>query len=90
MATTGDLSAATRDPRNHDLYRDQCELEISSTFAFRANKWLSDIAPEILSAKSAQTLAPSENKSCETRGNRKRHPETFAVRQGLANRDTYI
>src|SRR5215217_5342372 len=27
MATTGDLAAATRDPRNHDLYRDQCELE---------------------------------------------------------------
>lgn len=48
MATAADLLAATRDPRNHDLYREQCELEIASTFSFQANKWLSDVAPELL------------------------------------------
>lgn len=48
MATAADLLAATRDPRNHDLYREQCDLEIASTFSFQANKWLSDLAPELL------------------------------------------
>jgi len=48
MATLADLLAATRDSRNHHLYREQCDLEISSTFSFQAKKWLSDIAPEIL------------------------------------------
>jgi 3'-phosphoadenosine 5'-phosphosulfate sulfotransferase (PAPS reductase)/FAD synthetase len=65
MATTGDLSAATRDPRNHDLYRAQCELEISSTFAFRANKWLSDIAPEILSESQHGRLSLAKIKAAK-------------------------
>lgn len=57
MATNADLLAATRDPRNHELYRAQCELEISSTFAFQANKWLSDIAHELLT-ESQRTRLP--------------------------------
>ena len=60
MATTADLLAATSDPRNHQLYREQCELEISSTFAFQAKKWLSDIAPEILSKSQRARLSEAK------------------------------
>lgn len=48
MATTPDLKAGTDDSDNHDLYREQCELEIVSTFSFQDKKWLSDIAPHLL------------------------------------------
>lgn len=48
MSSALDLKAACRDPRNHDIYRRQCELEIVSTFSFQDGQWLSDIAPEVL------------------------------------------
>lgn len=65
MATAGDLLAATRDPRNHDLYREQCGLEISSTFSFQANKWLSDIAPELLTETQRARLAQAKVKAAK-------------------------
>lgn len=48
MATVRNLKAGTRDQRNLNLYREQCELEIVSTFSFQDKQWLSDIAPELL------------------------------------------
>ncbi len=65
MATSADLFTATRDPRNHKLYREQCELEISSTFAFQANKWLSDVAPELLSESQRERLAQAKIKAAK-------------------------
>jgi 3'-phosphoadenosine 5'-phosphosulfate sulfotransferase (PAPS reductase)/FAD synthetase len=84
MATPTDLFAATRDPRNHERYRDQCEVEISSTFAFQANKWLSDVAPELLTRSQISRL-PQANKSSETSRNRKQNSLSFAIRQRLAS-----
>jgi len=65
MATAADLLAATRDPRNHDLYREQCDLEISSTFSFRANKWLSDIAPQLLTETQRARLPQAKIKAAK-------------------------
>ena len=65
MATAGDLLAATRDPHNHNLYREQCDLEISSTFSFQANKWLSDIAPELLTETQRARLAQAKLKAAK-------------------------
>lgn len=65
MATLSDLLAATRDPRNHDLYREQCELEISSTFSFQANKWLSDVAPQLLTASQRERLPVAKIKAAK-------------------------
>jgi 3'-phosphoadenosine 5'-phosphosulfate sulfotransferase (PAPS reductase)/FAD synthetase len=56
MATLRNLRAGTRDPRNHDLYREQCELEIVSTFSFQDSQWLSDVAPELLTEDQRQRL----------------------------------
>lgn len=57
MSSGPDLLAATRDPRNHDLYREQCELEIASTYSFQDGQWLSDVAPELLSESQRARLA---------------------------------
>jgi 3'-phosphoadenosine 5'-phosphosulfate sulfotransferase (PAPS reductase)/FAD synthetase len=65
MATSADLFAATRDARNHKLYREQCELEISSTFALQPNKWLSDVAPDLLSGNQRERLAQAKIKAAK-------------------------
>lgn len=56
MATLRNLLAGTRDPRNHDIYREQCELEIVSTFSFQDKQWLSDVAPEFLTEDQRKRL----------------------------------
>lgn len=56
MATVRNLRAGTRDPHNHDIYREQCGLEIVSTFSFQDKQWLSDIAPELLTEDQRQRL----------------------------------
>lgn len=63
MATVGDHQAGARDPRNHSLYRRQCNLEITSTFSFQGNRWLSDIAPHLLSEHELARLAESKTKA---------------------------
>ena len=56
MATLRNLKAGTRDPRNGEIYREQCELEIVSTFSFQDKQWLSDVAPELLTESQRQRL----------------------------------
>lgn len=63
MATKADLLAATSDHHNHDIYRQQCELEITSTFSFQSNLWLSDIAPHLLSPDQQARLPISKEKA---------------------------
>jgi len=42
--------AALRDPRNHALYMRYVRLEALSTFAFQGDRWLGDLAPDLLPA----------------------------------------
>lgn len=48
MASRPDLFAATTARENHEIYRTMCELEITSTFSFQSDQWLSDVAPHLL------------------------------------------
>jgi hypothetical protein len=43
----GDLRAAATCAQNQGIYREMCELEITSTFSFQSS-WLSDVAPHLL------------------------------------------
>jgi hypothetical protein len=63
MASLPDLVAATRDNHNHDIYREQCELEIVSTFSFQSNLWLSDVAPALLTTDQIARLAVAKVKA---------------------------
>ena len=47
MGSTGDLRAAATCAQNQGIYREMCELEITSTFSFQSS-WLSDVAPHLL------------------------------------------
>lgn len=48
MSSAADLRAATTCADNVPLYRRMVELEIASTFAFQGDKWLGDVAPQLL------------------------------------------
>lgn len=49
MGSEWDLAASASCPENHDVYREQVDLEIVSTFAFQGDRWLGDVAPHVLS-----------------------------------------
>lgn len=48
MSSEADLMAASTCTDNADLYRKMVELECESTFAFQGNRWLADVAPQLL------------------------------------------
>lgn len=48
MSNLGDLHASASNPAHRELYRRMVELEIASTFAFQGNRWLGDVAPDLL------------------------------------------
>ena len=51
-----DLLRSAECPDNHAIYREMCELEISSGFSFQSNLWLSDVAPHLLTAEMLERL----------------------------------
>lgn len=57
MSSMPDMLAAATCPDNHDLYRRMVELEITSTFAFQGNRWLGDVAPQLLAQETRDRLA---------------------------------
>lgn len=48
LSSLHDLSAAAAAEESHDLYREMVGLECESTFSFQSNRWLADIAPQLL------------------------------------------
>lgn len=51
MSNLGDLRASAGNPDHLELYRRMVDLEIASTFAFHGNRWLGDVAPQLLTAE---------------------------------------
>jgi 3'-phosphoadenosine 5'-phosphosulfate sulfotransferase (PAPS reductase)/FAD synthetase len=49
MSSLADLKAAAKLAESHDIFRRMVGLEATSSFAFQGNRWLADIAPELLS-----------------------------------------
>lgn len=60
MSSLPDLMAATSCADNHELYTQMVELEAASTFAFQGNRWLADIAPNLLSADLRERVAQAK------------------------------
>jgi 3'-phosphoadenosine 5'-phosphosulfate sulfotransferase (PAPS reductase)/FAD synthetase len=82
MSSGPDLAAACRDPRNHDLYREQCELEIVSTFSFQSDQWLSDVAPDLLTEDQLARLALAKQKAVEREEVEKAIPKHLLYTKG--------
>lgn len=81
MSSLADLSAATRQPETHDLYRRMVALEISSSFAFQGSRWLGDVAPDLLGRKQRIQLAETKERASRRRqAERRIAPEMLYVR----------
>ena len=57
MAGLEDLIGAASCADNQEAYRRMVELEITSTFAYQGNRWLADVAPQLLTQDQKDRLA---------------------------------
>ncbi len=60
MGAVDDLRAAASCEDNEEIYRAMVDLEIRSTFQFQSNRWLGDIAPQLLSPEQRDGLVASK------------------------------
>ena len=63
MSSGPDLIASARNPAHADLYRRMVALETRSTFAFQGNRWLADVAPDLLSARERAAVAEAKERA---------------------------
>lgn len=60
MASLNDLAVAASAEGNHWLYRHYVGMEVASTFSFQPNRWLGDVAPQLLDAQLRDQLASAK------------------------------
>lgn len=58
-----DQENATKPAESHDLYREQVDLEIASTFSFQSGGWLGDVSPYLLSTEQRLQLEEAKVKA---------------------------
>ncbi|MHB8596720.1 MAG: hypothetical protein ACYDER_07910 [Ktedonobacteraceae bacterium] len=63
MGNLSDLATSAACPDNQDLYREQVDIEISSSFSFQSGHWLGDIAPALLSQEQQRGLAEAKRRA---------------------------
>lgn len=63
MGSKHDLTVSAACPANQDLYREQVDIEILSSFAFQSGHWLGDIAPALLTAEQLRGLAEAKRRA---------------------------
>lgn len=67
LAKHSDHQKAAACPDNVEIYREMVGLEIDSTFAFQDDRWLGDVAPELLTEVSRRKLRDAKLKADERR-----------------------
>lgn len=82
MSTEEDLKAAASCEDNHDVYVSMCELEAESTYAFQGNRWLSDVAPHLLSAELLAKIVIAKTKAKKRVELEKLLPEHLLYKKG--------
>ncbi|SAK57730.1 hypothetical protein AWB76_02503 [Caballeronia temeraria] len=65
MSSLDDLRAAASCADNHDVYRAMVALEAASTFAFQGQRWLADVAPELLSPALAASVSRAKTAAAQ-------------------------
>ena len=65
MSTARDLAAGVSCEDNQDVYRSMVELEAVSTFAFQGNRWLADVAPQLLSVELRERIDVAKRKATQ-------------------------
>ncbi|HRH45181.1 MAG TPA: phosphoadenosine phosphosulfate reductase family protein [Pyrinomonadaceae bacterium] len=65
LAGESEFRASLNDPRTHQIYRRLVELEARSTFSFQPNKWLADVAPELLPSDLIERIKVAKTNAAE-------------------------
>jgi 3'-phosphoadenosine 5'-phosphosulfate sulfotransferase (PAPS reductase)/FAD synthetase len=63
MGSAGDLEVSASCEDNQDVYREQVDLEIISSFSFQSGHWLGDVAPALLSERQQRGLAEAKRRA---------------------------
>lgn len=82
MGSAGDLAVSADCPENQDVYREQVDLEILSSFAFQSGKWLGDVAPYLLSEQQQRGLAEAKRRAALREAAEKRVPKHLKYSKG--------
>lgn|SRR3990167_1904831 len=82
MGSEGDLVASTTCADNAAIYREMCDLEIVSSFAFQGDRWLGDVAPHLLSEAQIQGLACAKRAAAKRQAIEARIPKHLLYVKG--------
>src|SRR5690349_11462938 len=63
MGSRSDLTTSANCPDNQDLYREQVDIEIISSFSFQSGRWLGDLAPALLTSAQQRSLAEAKRRA---------------------------
>jgi hypothetical protein len=63
MGSLADLATSTTCPENQDLYREQVDIEIVSSFSFQSGHWLGDLAPWLLTETQQRGLTEAKRRA---------------------------
>ena len=63
MGSVNDLTVSAAYSANQDLYREQVDIEIISSFSFQSGHWLGDIAPALLTPEQVRGLAEAKRRA---------------------------
>ena len=63
LGSEHDLRASSNCADNHEIYREMVKLEVSSTFSFQSNRWLGDVAADLLDASLRARLQEAKERA---------------------------
>lgn len=63
VGSLNDLETSAACPENQDLYREQVDIEIVSSYSFQSGRWLGDIAPWLLSEEQQRGLVEAKRRA---------------------------
>ena len=63
VGSLADLETSAACPENQDLFREQVDIEIISSYSFQSGHWLGDIAPWLLSEEQQRGLAEAKRRA---------------------------
>jgi hypothetical protein len=82
MGSENDLAASSTCEDNQPVYRQMVMLEADSTFAFQSNRWLADVAPDLLDEHLCGRIAESKIKAIRREEIESRIPEHLLFVKG--------
>jgi 3'-phosphoadenosine 5'-phosphosulfate sulfotransferase (PAPS reductase)/FAD synthetase len=81
-STAADIFAGLKCEGNHPTYRRMARLEVESTFAFQADRWLCDAAPSLLDPATRDRISESKQRARLRTDAEKRVPKHLLYTKG--------